>query len=183
MTTTWPWGIVIHGDAGENGGFGDVADGPVVLFLDQDLVHAQDKVGAHGARDAVEIVVWAWIALEQARFVILGIVQFAHPGAFHHLEGFPHHQGKGLIRMLSCHLPLFQGEDTMLHFFLRLVAGKAQPHRFFEVFLLVGDKVEGASAVAEQVLCRIAGVAGTEKHGIIIPSRHIVGLEQGISAQ
>ena len=57
------------------------------FFLHEYFVDFEDEVRAELRRDAVEIVIGAFISVELARFIVLRVVQRIHPCAFDDLDG------------------------------------------------------------------------------------------------
>ena len=139
-------------------------------------------MGTELAGNTVEIVVGALVSVQLTGLILIGAVQFPHPGTLDDLNRIRQHLGSFLAGFFL-QQALLQLEITLGHLFRGLIAGPGQLHRFLEGRRLIVDEVEGALTGAENILCRIGGIAAAQKHGVVILACHVVGLYQGIGAQ
>ena len=130
------------------------------------------------ARDTVEGAVGRLIPLQLSWFVKIGVLKRAVPGAFEHLESLFDDKGTFTFR-----LTLFKRKNAVFHLFLRGISGETKPHRFTEIFFIVGDKVEGDLASRQNVLRRIGIVAAFQQHCIAILACDVVGETQRIGSE
>ena len=130
------------------------------------------------ARDAVEVAVGRLVPFETAGLVEIGVLERIVPGAFKDLEGLGDDPGP-----LASRDAVLQGEETVLHFLIRRIAGEAEAHRLAEVLPVVWDEVQRGLLGAQDVLCRVGAVAALEEHRIAVLARDVVGEAEGVGTE
>jgi len=173
---------VVNGKVGEVLAANTVYDCVAVLLLHQYAVNLQNEVSTELGSDAVEIMVGRLIAIEFAGLVVLCVVKSADPCAFDCLNCIGKHHGAGFTGLFF-NLTLLQFELALGHFVLGLVSGPAEFYALFEGLGLVVNEVNGALAIAQDILSGVGGVAAAKEHCVIILAGNIVGLNEGVRTE
>ena len=102
---------------------------------------------AEFARDAVEIMVGRFVAVELACHVFVRAVEFAHPRTFDCLDRVRQHHRPNVARFFF-DKALFHAEFAFGHFLARLIARPRQFYRFFKAFCAIVNEIDRAFAVS-----------------------------------
>ena len=173
---------VINGKRREILGPHTVYDSIAVFFLHKYFIDLKNKMRSEFRGYTVKIVIGTFISVQLPRNILIRTVKLSYPGAFNSLDGIAEYHRSffsGLLLKKAC----LKLETALRHLFLRLVSRPGKLNGFLEARGLVVDEIQCAFSVAQDILSGIGGITAAQKHCVIILSRYVIRLNQGVRAE